>query len=125
MPGLSQGIRYQLMLRILLITLVCAVVAGCASAPPERSTTTTASASAQAHQAQLAALSAWQLDGQIAVFERLKDERHAVYLRWQHQPDATQLRFSHPLKGTLATLTADATGAILQREGEAPCGQAA
>ncbi|MEX1222300.1 MAG: lipoprotein insertase outer membrane protein LolB [Idiomarina sp.] len=120
MPGLLQGIRYQLMLRILLISIICVVVAGCASAPPERSTTATASAEARAHQAQLANLKAWQLDGQIAVFERMIDERHAVYLRWQHQPSATQLRFSHPLKGTLATLTADASGAVLQRDGEAP-----
>lgn len=108
------------MLRILLISVICAVVAGCASAPPDRNTTATASAQARAHQAQLATLSAWQLDGQIAVFERKIDERHAVYLRWQHQPNATELRFSHPLKGTLATLTADPSGAVLQRDGEEP-----
>lgn len=66
---------------------------------------------ASVHQQQLTQLTRWQLTGQVAVFDEAADERHAVYLTWQQQPDELAIRFSHPLKGTLARVTEDATGA--------------
>ncbi|EKE82784.1 lipoprotein insertase outer membrane protein LolB [Idiomarina xiamenensis] len=102
-------------MRLLICTCLLLLLSACASRPPQPSY--------QANQVdqhliaeqqqRLANLNDWQLDGQVAVFDLVADERHAVYLRWQQTATHLSMRFSHPLKGTLATLEASAKGAIL------------
>ena len=61
-----------------------------------------------AHQQRLKAIYRWQLSARLAIIQKTEAQRDGLYLdwRWQRQPDSRQqLRFSHPLKGQLATLT--------------------
>ncbi|HET8817396.1 MAG TPA: lipoprotein insertase outer membrane protein LolB [Pseudidiomarina sp.] len=76
------------------------------------------------HQQLLVTKNSWRLQGQLALFNLRDDSRDAVYLDWSWTPDETAMRFSHPLRGTLATIEQTATGALLiddeQNEYRAP-----
>lgn len=85
-------------------------LASCSIATPEQKPLlkNTDQTVVDAHQQRLNSIFRWQLSARLAIIQRVTDERDGLYLdwRWQRQPDARQqLRFSHPLKGQLATLT--------------------
>lgn len=65
------------------------------------------------HQQQLSAITSWRLQGQIALFNRVEDSRDAIYIDWTQTADTTLMRFSHPLRGTVARLEQSTTGAVL------------
>lgn len=67
----------------------------------------------QRHQQLLDSIDSWRLQGQIALFNLRDDSRDAVYIDWRWSPTATSMRFSHPLKGTLARLEQTSAGAVL------------
>ncbi|RUO56007.1 lipoprotein insertase outer membrane protein LolB [Pseudidiomarina homiensis] len=105
-------------MKLRLLLLFSLILTGCA-APPEEIPMDAIDANAVArHQAQVDALQHWQLRGQIALFNLTADERDAVYLEWKQSPERLQLRFYHPLKGTLARLEQDAQGATYYDEDE-------
>ena len=100
--------------RLLLLTIL--VLSGCATAPPEIPINAIDANAVARHQQQVSAITAWQLTGQIALFNLKTDERDAVYLEWQQSPEVLNLRFYHPLKGTLARLEETSTGAVYYDE---------
>lgn len=66
-----------------------------------------------AHQHKLEQLQQWSLSGRMAVIQKENDERDSFYINWQYLPHRQIIRFSHPLKGQLAKLTIDDSGALL------------
>ncbi|WP_258807122.1 lipoprotein insertase outer membrane protein LolB [Pseudidiomarina sp. CB1] len=105
-------------MKLRLLLLFSLILSGCA-APPEEIPMDAIDANAVSrHQDQVDALQRWQLRGQIALFNLTADERDAVYLEWKQSPERLQLRFYHPLKGTLARLEQDAQGATYYDEDE-------
>ncbi|RUO79620.1 lipoprotein insertase outer membrane protein LolB [Pseudidiomarina taiwanensis] len=61
-------------------------------------------AAIESQQQLLSGLTQWRMRGQIAVFNLVEDERQAVYLDWQSSPEQLEVRFTHPLQGTLARI---------------------
>lgn len=100
--------------RLLLLTIL--LLSGCATAPPEIPMSAIDANAVARHQQQLDAITQWQLTGQIALFNLQTDERDAVYLEWQQAPTVLNLRFYHPLKGTLARLEETTSGAVYYDE---------
>lgn len=85
----------------------------CTTTPTQHSLSATDRNAVLNHQQQLQGLDSWRLRGQLALFDLAQDKRHSVYMDWQHSPALTQIRFSHPLQGTLARLEQTPAGAVL------------
>lgn len=92
------------MKRLLLVVLTSSWLVACSSVPEPVTHTTVASAAITAQQQQLEPIKAWRLRGQMALFDLRQDDRHGVYVDWYYSPDLLTMRFSHPLKGTIAKL---------------------
>ncbi|RUO59477.1 lipoprotein insertase outer membrane protein LolB [Pseudidiomarina insulisalsae] len=113
-------------MKLRLLLLFSLLLSACAAPPEEIPVTAIDSNAVARHQARVAALEQWQLTGQLALFNLSADERDAVYLEWQQQPQQLNLRFYHPLKGTLARLEQDPSGAVYYDEdGQAYYGRSA
>lgn len=95
--------------------VVLAALNGCAlPTPSEQASSTNVNQSViNAHQRKLEQLQQWTLSGRMAVIQKQKDERDSFYINWQYLPHQQTIRFSHPLKGQLAKLTIDDSGALL------------
>ncbi|MDV6315460.1 lipoprotein insertase outer membrane protein LolB [Idiomarina sp. HP20-50] len=94
-----------------LITLLT----GCALPTPSEQTSSTKvnPAIINAHQQRLEQLQQWSLSGRMAIIQKKEDERDSFYINWRYLPHQQVVRFSHPLKGQLAKLTIDDSGALL------------
>ena len=66
-----------------------------------------------AHQQQLEQKKKWSLSGRMAIIQKEKEKRDSFYINWNHWLHQQVIRFSHPLKGQLAKLTVDDSGALL------------
>lgn len=73
----------------------------------------------QQHQQRLDSIFRWTLSARLALFQKRTDERDGVYLdwQWQRQEQTQQLRFSHPLRGQLATLRIQPQQSTLSYDG--------
>lgn len=105
-------------MKLSLLLLFSLILVGCATPPKEIPMSAIDSNAVARHQQQVGALEQWQLRGQLALFNLNADERDSVYLEWRQSPNTLQLRFYHPLKGTLARLEQDAQGATYYDEDE-------
>ncbi|MEA3587385.1 outer membrane lipoprotein LolB [Pseudidiomarina sp. 1APP75-27a] len=106
-------------MKVRLLLIVALLLSGCAAAPPEIPLSAIDRNAAERHQQAIASLTDWSISGQLALFNRVEDDRDAVYLEWQHASGEMRLRFYHPLKGTLARLEEDLTGAtFFDEEGQ-------
>lgn len=99
------------------------MLAGCSMPTPSPQTIleNTDYAAVTEHQQRLDSIFRWRLSARLAIVQKANDERDGLYLNWdwQRQPDQHQnLRFSHPLKGQLASLTITPQGAQLNADGE-------
>lgn len=103
-------------MKLRLLLLFCLFLTGCAAPPKEIPMSAIDTNAVARHQDQVAALANWHLRGQIALFNLTADERDSVYLEWRQAPELLQLRFYHPLKGTLARLEQDKQGATYYDE---------
>lgn len=103
-------------MKVRFLLLFAVFLGGCATAPPPVSEDAVAPAAIARHQQHLAQLEQWQLQAHIALFNLTNDERDAVYLEWRQRPQQMQLRFYHPLKGTLARLEQTPLGATYYDE---------
>lgn len=112
-----------MLLKRLSVALLTLVLVGCSISTPNQQPVlkNTDQTLVDAHQQRLDSIFRWQLSARLAIIQRQPNERDGLYLdwRWQRQPDTRQqLRFSHPLKGQLATLTMLPEHAELTLEGE-------
>lgn len=98
---------------LVLLSLLQISLSACTSLPQHQPVSAVDANAIQAHQQQLQALTEWRLQGQLALFDLSKQKRHSMYIDWQHSPALTNLRFSHPLQGTLARLQQTPAGAVL------------
>ncbi|MGQ4276209.1 lipoprotein insertase outer membrane protein LolB [Pseudidiomarina sp. E22-M8] len=98
-------------MKVRLMLLLALLLSGCAAPPAEIPISEIDRNAVMRQQNTVQALEYWSLNGQIALFNLAADERDAVYLEWQQTPNRMQLRFYHPLKGTLARLKQDVSGA--------------
>lgn len=122
----SLSLQVKLLLRYLtgLGGLAAALVlTGCSIPSPKQQVLleNTSAVVVEAHQQHLHSIYRWQLSARLAITQKQPNERDGLYLdwRWQRQPEAQQqLRFSHPLKGQLASLTLSPAGAELIIDGE-------
>ncbi|WP_417439474.1 lipoprotein insertase outer membrane protein LolB [Idiomarina abyssalis] len=91
------------------------LLSGCAlpTPPEQRSSTQVNQQVIKAHQQQLEQLQQWSLSGRMAIIQKKKEERDSFYINWAYLPHQQIIRFSHPLKGQLAKLTIDDSGALL------------
>lgn len=105
-------------MKLSLLLLFSLILVGCATAPKEIPISAIDANAVARHQRQVADLTQWQLRGQIALFNLTDDERDSVYLEWQQRPEHLQIRFYHPLKGTLARLEQTPQGASYYDEDE-------
>lgn len=103
-------------MKLSLLLLFSLILVGCATPPKKIPMSAIDSNAVARHQQQVSSLEQWQLRGQIALFNLNADERDSVYLEWQQSPNSLQLRFYHPLKGTLARLEQDNQGATYYDE---------
>ncbi|MFC0444513.1 lipoprotein insertase outer membrane protein LolB [Pseudidiomarina halophila] len=107
-------------MKVRLLLIVALLLSGCAAAPPEIPLSEVDRNAAARHQQAIASLTDWSISGQIAMINLNEDDRDAVYLEWSHTPAKMNLRFYHPLKGTLARLEEDLTGAtFFDQDGQA------
>lgn len=105
-------------MKLRLMLLFSLILTGCATPPKEIPMAAIDANAVMRHQNQVAAVENWQLRGQIALFNLQADERDSVYIEWRQTPERLNLRFYHPLKGTLARLEQDPQGAIYYDEDE-------
>lgn len=98
---------------LLLVVLISGWLSGCVSAPQPTTVDSANNQAITAHQQQLQQLLQWRLRGQMALFDLTKDDRHGLYVDWFSSPDKLTMRFSHPLRGTLARLEQTAGQALL------------
>lgn len=103
-------------MKLRLLLLFSLILTGCATPPKEIPMSAIDANAVARHQNQVAMVEEWQLRGQIALFNLQADERDSVYLEWRQTPDRLNLRFYHPLKGTLARLEQDPQGATYYDE---------
>jgi outer membrane lipoprotein LolB len=92
------------MKRLLLVVLTSAWLTACSSVPEPPSVSDVDSAAVAAQQQQLKNLANWRLSGQMALFDLRTDDRHGLYIDWYSSAEQITMRFSHPLRGTLAKL---------------------
>lgn len=100
-------------MRLLTLLCVCLLITACASRPPSYGENETDRIQINAHQAELASIQRWQLQSRMAFFDLKNNTRQSASLRWQYQDTYHSLRISHPLRGTLARLEEDESGAVL------------
>ncbi|MAA62291.1 UNVERIFIED_ORG: outer membrane lipoprotein LolB [Idiomarina abyssalis] len=95
--------------------VVITSLTGCALPTPseQASSTEVNQRIIDAHQQKLEQLQQWSLSGRMAVIQKQNKERDSFYINWHYQPHQQVIRFSHPLKGQLAKLTVDDSGALL------------
>lgn len=95
--------------------VVITSLTGCAlPTPSEKASSTEVNQSViNSHQQKLEQLQQWSLSGRMAVIQKEKKERDSFYINWHYLPHQQIIRFSHPLKGQLAKLTIDDSGALL------------
>ncbi|MDX1524782.1 MAG: lipoprotein insertase outer membrane protein LolB [Pseudidiomarina maritima] len=101
------------MKRLLLVVLLSGWLSACSTVPTSTTTTMVSAGAIAAQQQQLAELTQWRLRGQMAIFDLRENDRHGIYVDWNQSPNLVSMRFSHPLKGTLATLEQTSNGALL------------
>lgn len=89
---------------LLLVVLLSGWLSGCVSAPKPTTVDNANQQAINAQQQQLQQLLQWRLRGQMALFDLTQDDRHGLYVDWFSSPDKLTMRFSHPLRGTLARL---------------------
>lgn len=107
-------------MKVRLLLLFALLLGGCAAPPAEIPLSAIDRNAAARHQQTIASLTDWSISGQIAMINLNEDDRDAVYLEWKHAPAKMSLRFYHPLKGTLARLEQDLTGAtFFDQDGQA------
>lgn len=92
------------MKRLLLVVLTSGWLVACSSLPEPTTHSSVASAAITAQQQQLQQLAQWRLRGQMALFDLRQDDRHGVYIDWFYSHNRLTMRFSHPLRGTIARL---------------------
>ncbi|RUO68877.1 lipoprotein insertase outer membrane protein LolB [Idiomarina ramblicola] len=95
--------------------VVITSLTGCAlPTPSEQARSTEVNQSVvNSHQQKLEQLQQWSLSGRMAIIQKEKEERDSFYINWRYLPHQQIIRFSHPLKGQLAKLTIDDSGALL------------
>jgi len=98
--------------RILPAACLLGLLAGCATVPQAPPGT---GAGWAAYRAEAAAVTAWRLEGRVAV--RHGDEGWSARLRWRHGPEGWRLELRDPLGRRALRLTADARGALLEAPG--------
>ncbi|PHR65366.1 MAG: outer membrane lipoprotein LolB [Idiomarina sp.] len=101
------------MKRLLLVVLTSAWLTACSSVPEPPSTSDVDAKAVTAQQQQLKQLDNWRLRGQMALFDLREDDRHGLYVDWSSSADQLMMRFSHPLRGTLAKLEQSNGQAVL------------
>ncbi|MBR9908476.1 MAG: outer membrane lipoprotein LolB [Gammaproteobacteria bacterium] len=92
------------MKRLLLVVLTSSWLVACSSVPEPTTHTTVAAAAINGQQQQLQQLDQWRLRGQMALFDLRQDDRHGLYIDWFYSAELLTMRFSHPLRGTIARL---------------------
>ncbi|OZB05197.1 MAG: outer membrane lipoprotein LolB [Idiomarina sp. 34-48-12] len=92
------------MKRLLLVVLTSAWLTACSSVPEPPSISDVDAEAVAAQQQQLEQLNNWRLRGQMALFDLRADDRHGLYVDWYSSAEQLTMRFSHPLRGTLAKL---------------------
>ena|SRR5690554_3992167 len=107
------------MKRLLLVVLTSSWLAACSSLPEPTSHSDVDAGAIQAQQQQLSQLTQWRLRGQMALFDLAQNDRHGVYVDWYSSPNRLTMRFSHPLRGTLARLEQrDGMAELIDEDGE-------
>lgn len=101
------------LLTLLLLAVLPVTLSACTTTPQHHSLSAIDRTAALTHQQQLQSISSWRLQGQLALFDLSADKRHSLYIDWQHSPALINIRFSHPLQGTLARLEQTPAGAVL------------
>lgn len=101
------------MKRLLLVVLTSGWLSACTSVPEPPSQSNVDFNAVNAQQQQLAQVSQWRLRAQMALFDLRQDDRHGVYVDWFSRGEELSIRFSHPLRGTLARLEQRPGSAIL------------
>jgi outer membrane biogenesis lipoprotein LolB len=111
-----QQLKNMIQRRLFWVYLVVITsLTGCALPTPseQASSTEVNQRIIDAHQQKLEQLQQWSLSGRMAVIQKQNKERDSFYINWHYQPHQQVIRFSHPLKGQLAKLTVDDSGALL------------
>ena len=95
--------------------VVITTLTGCALPTPSEqvSSTKVNQSLVNSHQQKLEQLQQWSLSGRMAIIQKEQEERDSFYINWHYLPHQQTIRFSHPLKGQLAKLTIDNSGALL------------
>ncbi len=107
------------MKRLFLIIIASGWLVACSSVPEPALSSQVSNQAVAAQQQQLMQLQKWRLRGQMAVFDLINDDRHGLYIDWHQAPDHLSMRFSHPLRGTLATLEQNQTQAkLIDKDGQ-------
>lgn len=99
---------------ILFITLLG--LTACSTVQPPPIQHDVSAAAVQVQQQRLQQLTHWQLRGQMALFDLVQAERHGMHIEWYATPTHLNMRFYHPLRGTLARLEQTPEGANLIAE---------
>lgn len=92
------------MKRLLLVVLTSGWLAACSTVPEPVTHSDVDDRAVAAQQSQLEQREQWRLKGQMALFDLRQDNRHGVYVDWFSSASTLSMRFSHPLRGTLARL---------------------
>lgn len=107
------------MKRLLLVVLTSGWLAACSSVPEPTRHSDVDNQAIQAQQQQLVQLRQWRLRGQMALFDLQQNDRHGLYVDWYSSPNLLTMRFSHPLRGTLAKLEQrDGMAELIDQDGE-------
>ncbi|RTE87426.1 MULTISPECIES: lipoprotein insertase outer membrane protein LolB [Gammaproteobacteria] len=108
--------------RSLSLVLATLIVVGCASQSPNQTGYEDVSnAAIEYHQQQVQLIRNWQVQGRIAFFDDVNQDRSAANLTWQSTlvtPTSSVFRLYHPLQGTLARLTVQQDMSTLELEDE-------
>ncbi len=98
-------------LRFPALALVLALVAGCATAPPERMTPEATGPAWEAHREAVAALRHWRLDGRVGIREA--GEGGSLGLSWVQEGTAYRMDFRPPVGGGGLRLVGGERGVLL------------
>lgn len=100
-------------MRQLAILFLIYFITACASIPDSLPEDEIADEAISSHQQSLSHIEAWEFQSRMAFVDVANNNRQAASLRWRNLVDARELRLSHPLRGTLARLNEDSSGAVL------------
>lgn len=98
---------------LLSLSVAVLLLSACASQPRPATHAEVPPEKISEQQARLEPVTGFTARGRIAFFDEQAGNREAARYHWQQQPTTTQFRLYHGLRGTLARLTADQTGARL------------